>query len=162
MNNGITKIYSSPYNPQNNGKYDRFNQTLINCAKTMLIWSKFDQKFWDYAFNYVFDHDKGKFEAYSNKKVLLGFNFRAYNYIFMDYKNLMIHIVREATFEEDQPANFILNNNKITDNLYSSTIKLFSNDSDNTIEIESNLLMMNQVTTICKEFYQKQITNNKF
>jgi len=26
----------------------------------------------------VFDHDKGKFEAYSNKKVLLGFNFRAF------------------------------------------------------------------------------------
>jgi len=60
----------------------------------------------------------------------------------------MIYIVREATFEEDQPANFILNNNKLIDNLYSLIIKLFSDDTDNTIEIESNLLMMNQVTTI--------------
>ena len=51
-NNGITKIYFPPYNPQNNGRTERFNQTLINCAKTMLIWSKLDQKIWDYAVNY--------------------------------------------------------------------------------------------------------------
>lgn len=67
----------------------------------------------------------------------------------MDYKNLRIHLVREATFDEDQPAQLVLNNNKLTDNLYSPTNKLFSNDTDNAIEIESNLItMMNQVTTI--------------
>jgi len=50
--NGITKIYSPPYNPQNNGRTERFNQTLINCAKTMLTRSKLDQKIWDYAVYY--------------------------------------------------------------------------------------------------------------
>jgi len=53
LNNGITKLYSPPYNPENNGKAERFNQTLINCARTLLSWSKLDQKFWDYAINYA-------------------------------------------------------------------------------------------------------------
>ena len=165
--NGITKLYSPPYNPQNNGKAERFNQTLINCAKTMLTWSKLDQKFWDYTINYanhlyninphkgignaipnevffnkkidlkyirtfgcityykVFDQDKGKFEANSKKGVFLGFNFRTHCYIIMDYKNLKIHLVREAIFDEDQPANLTLNVNEFTDNLNSFPIKLF-------------------------------------
>jgi len=53
LKNGITKLYSPPYNPENNGKAERFNQTLINCARTLLSWSKLDQKFWDYAINYA-------------------------------------------------------------------------------------------------------------
>jgi len=133
--NGITKVYSSSYNPQNNGMAEKFNQTFINCAKTMLTWSKLDQKFWDYAVNYainlynilphkgidnvipneiffskqvdlkyirsfgcityykVFDQDKGKFEADSNKGVFLGFNFRTHCYTIMDDKTLKIHPV---------------------------------------------------------------------
>ena len=50
----------------------------------------------------------------------------------MDYKNLKIYLVREAAFDEDQSTQLVLNNNKLTDNLYSLTIKLFSNDIDNT------------------------------
>jgi len=53
LNNGITKLYSPPYNPENNGKAERFNQTLINCTRTLLSWSKLDQKFWVYAINYA-------------------------------------------------------------------------------------------------------------
>jgi len=50
---GIRKSYSQPYNPQNNGKSERFNYTLVNCAKTLLYWSKLDTKFWDYAVKYA-------------------------------------------------------------------------------------------------------------
>eukprot|EP00833_Pecoramyces_ruminatium_P004771 jgi/Orpsp1_1/1178803/evm.model.c7180000066800.1 len=53
LNHGITKLYSPPYNPQNNGKVERFNQTLVQCAKTLLSWSRLDIKFWDYAINYA-------------------------------------------------------------------------------------------------------------
>ena len=80
----------------------------------------------------VFDQDKGKFEADSNRGVFLEFDFRTHCYIIMDYKNLKIYLVREAAFDEDQPTQLVLNNNKLTDNLYSLTIKLFSNDIDNT------------------------------
>jgi len=46
-------LYSPPYNPQNNGKSERFNYTLVSCAKTLLYWSKLDTKFWDYAVKYA-------------------------------------------------------------------------------------------------------------
>eukprot|EP00833_Pecoramyces_ruminatium_P007370 jgi/Orpsp1_1/1181402/evm.model.c7180000077088.1 len=52
-NNGIYKVYSPPYNPENNGMAERFNQTLISCAKTLLAWSKLSENFWDYAILYV-------------------------------------------------------------------------------------------------------------
>jgi len=57
--NGITKIYSPPYNPKNNGLVERFNQTVISCAKTLQYWSKLSQNFWDYAViyaNYLYNH----------------------------------------------------------------------------------------------------------
>jgi len=50
--NGIAKIYSPPYNPENNGIAERFNQTLISCTKTLLSWSKHSENFWDYAITY--------------------------------------------------------------------------------------------------------------
>jgi len=51
--NGIQKIYSPPYNPENNGIAERFNQTLISCTKTLLYWSKLSENFWDYAIMYA-------------------------------------------------------------------------------------------------------------
>jgi len=52
-NNGIQKIYSPPYNPENNGITERFNQALISCAKTILFWSKLSENFWNYAVLYA-------------------------------------------------------------------------------------------------------------
>ena len=50
--NVIAKIYSPPYNPENNGIVERFNQTLISCTKTQLSLSKLSENFWDYAITY--------------------------------------------------------------------------------------------------------------
>ena len=51
--NGIKKIFSPPYNPENNGLAERFNQTLVNSAKTLLFWAKMSLDFWSYAIIYA-------------------------------------------------------------------------------------------------------------
>eukprot|EP00833_Pecoramyces_ruminatium_P014940 jgi/Orpsp1_1/1188972/evm.model.d7180000068605.1 len=56
--NGIYKDFSPPYNPENNGLVERFNQTIISSSKTMIYWSKMSDNFWDYAIkyaNYIFN-----------------------------------------------------------------------------------------------------------
>jgi len=66
--NGIYKEYSPPYNPENNGLAERFNQTIISCAKTLIYWSKLSSNFWDYAIiysNYLYNntpHSRNNFE----------------------------------------------------------------------------------------------------
>jgi len=80
-NNGIRKIYSPPYNPENNGLAERFNQTIISCAKTLLFWSKLSENFWDFAIiyaNYIYNKvphsgidNKIPEEIFYNKKVNL-------------------------------------------------------------------------------------------
>jgi len=35
--NGIKKVFSPPYNPQNNGVAERFNRTITSCTKTLLF-----------------------------------------------------------------------------------------------------------------------------
>jgi len=52
-NNGIRKIFSPAYNPENNGLAERFNQTIISCAKILLFWSKLSENFWDFAIIYA-------------------------------------------------------------------------------------------------------------
>jgi len=49
---GIKKVFSTPYNPQINGIAERYNQTLINSAKTLIHWSKLSLDFWSYAVTY--------------------------------------------------------------------------------------------------------------
>ena len=77
--NGILKTFSPSHNPQNNGIAERLNYTLVNCAKTLLQWSKMSIDFWDYAIKYanllynITPHkginNKIPNEIYYNKKV---------------------------------------------------------------------------------------------
>jgi len=45
-NNGITHLYFVTYNPQQNGKEERFQQTLIQCERALLNDSKLHYTFW--------------------------------------------------------------------------------------------------------------------
>jgi len=73
------KIYSPPYNPQNNSKSERFNYTLENCIKALLCWSMLDIIFWNFEaiyanFFYNNTPHKGKpnnisNELFYNKKI---------------------------------------------------------------------------------------------
>ena len=56
--NGIEKVFSPPYNPENNGLCERFNLTIVSCAKTLLYWSGLSENFWDFAIlyaNYIYN-----------------------------------------------------------------------------------------------------------
>jgi len=51
--NGIKKVFSPPYNPQNNGVAERFNRTITSCTKTLLFWAKLSLNFWEYAIKHA-------------------------------------------------------------------------------------------------------------
>jgi len=46
---GINFIHSTPGNSQQNGRAERLNQTLNNCATTLLNSAKLPLNFWDSA-----------------------------------------------------------------------------------------------------------------
>ena len=79
--NGISKEFSAPYNPQNNGIAERFNRTVTACTKTMLHWARLSLNFWEYAIKhatYIYNLVPHKSinnyipnEIYYNKKVNL-------------------------------------------------------------------------------------------
>ena len=81
--NGINKIFSPPYNPQNNGVAERFNRTITACAKTILYCAGLSLNFWEFAIKhatYIYNlipHKSIKNripnEIYFNKKVNLKF-----------------------------------------------------------------------------------------
>jgi len=48
-NHGISFIHTIPGYPQQNGRAERLNQTLNNCAKTLLNSAKLPLSFWDSA-----------------------------------------------------------------------------------------------------------------
>jgi len=55
-NNGIIKLNSIEYNPQENGKAERFQETLIHAARALLNDARLNYKFWEDAIktaNYI-------------------------------------------------------------------------------------------------------------
>ena len=78
---GISRQYSAPRTPQQNGVVERKNRTLVEAARTMLSQSKLPIYFWAEAVNTACytqnrtlinrDHDKTPYEIMANRKPTL-------------------------------------------------------------------------------------------
>ncbi|KAK9064963.1 hypothetical protein SSX86_016346 [Deinandra increscens subsp. villosa] len=78
---GITRQFSSPYTPHQNGVVERKNRTIIESARTMLVDSNLKLSFWAKAVNtacYVLNRallvkhaNKTPFELFSKQKLVL-------------------------------------------------------------------------------------------
>ena len=137
--NGISKFYSPPYNPENNGLIERFNQTVISCAKTLLFWSKLSQNFWDYAVvyaNYLYNHTPH-----------YGINYKIPNELFL---NKRIHISHLRTF--GCIANYYIENdnniNKMDPKSKKGIFLGYKETSNSYIVMDFNNYKIHQVSTI--------------
>jgi len=93
---GINKIYSHPYNPENNDLVERFNQTIMSCTKTLLYWSKLFENNWNFTIQYanylynktphLISEKSIPYEIFFNEKVKID-HIRAFGCIAY-YKNL--------------------------------------------------------------------------
>ena len=78
---GISRQFSAPRTPQQNGVVERKNRTLIEAARTMLSESRLPMYFWTEAVNTACytqnrtlitkDHEKTPYELMANKKPTL-------------------------------------------------------------------------------------------
>eukprot|EP00833_Pecoramyces_ruminatium_P001026 jgi/Orpsp1_1/1175058/evm.model.c7180000052477.2 len=103
---GIIQLYTIPYNPQQNGRAESLNCTLISYAIALLQDEKLSKRFWENAIetvNYVHNRlshrgnlNKIPYEILTNKVV--------------DYSQLRIILSRTVEFFEDDFANFKLAN----------------------------------------------------
>lgn len=50
---GIKHEHIVPYTPQHNGVAERYNRTLLDRARSMLLWSGLGVTFWEYALRYA-------------------------------------------------------------------------------------------------------------
>ena len=137
--NGIIKIYSPPYNPENNGLVERFNQTVISCAKTLLFWSKLSQNFWDYAViyaNYLYNHAPHS-----------GINYKIPNEIFFNKKVNINHIRTFGCI-----TNYYIENNNNKNKMYPNSKKGillgYKETSNSYIVMDFDDYKIHQVSTI--------------
>ena len=63
----ITQQFTTPYNPQENGRAERFNGILISAAKSLLNDSKLSKEFWVYAIDTANIHNRIPHSGIHNK-----------------------------------------------------------------------------------------------
>ena len=106
-----------------------------------------------------------KFEPNSRKGIFLGIKFNTNCYIIMDREDQRIHLVREATFLEDEPSKYTfrylhekqLNNNNFTyNNLVINYDAPYDNNNNNT-EYDINNDNKHTTTTLLTTTYVLQI-----
>jgi len=79
--NGIQQQFTIPYNPQQNGRIERFNGTIISTAKVLLKDTKLSRQFWEDAVataNYI--HNRIPHHGIKNK---ISFDYSNLRYYFM-------------------------------------------------------------------------------
>eukprot|EP00833_Pecoramyces_ruminatium_P005940 jgi/Orpsp1_1/1179972/evm.model.c7180000071638.1 len=147
-NNGIVHQFTIPYNPQQNGRSERFNGTLINSAKALLNESKLSREFWEYAVdtaNYIHNriphhgiNNKVPYELLFHKKVdyshFKTFGCRVFFYIPKSFRNKFDNNASPGIFlgyhsYSNAYKILDLSSNKI---ILSRTVEFFENNPGNT------------------------------
>ena len=120
---------------------------------------KYVETFGCIAYYKNFSQSKGKFEPNSKKGIFLGFNFNSHSYIIMDYNDLSYHLVPEAVFDEDTPANFFIPDSVEDKEDTIFFYRFYTNTTDvNEIRLHLNL---NPSKTITLSYKKIPITNKK-
>jgi len=165
--NGIIQQFTVPFNPAQNGRSERFNGTLIYCAKSLLNESKLSHNFWEFAVdtaNFIHNrlphqgiNNKIPYEILYNKPVNYNnfrvFGCRVYFFIPKEFRSKFDNNSHPGIFlgySENTKAYKILDiiNHKI---ILSRTVEFLENQPGNTYFHYTN-----------NEFREADYTNNNF
>eukprot|EP00877_Chromochloris_zofingiensis_P013964 jgi/Chrzof1/8821/Cz03g25230.t1 len=103
---GIIAQHTVPYSPQQNGKAERLNRTLLDKARSMLADARLPSQLWGeaVAFAQIPKEKRGKLDPRSQRGIMVGYepNVKGYRLLLPD--NTII-VSRDVVFDEgDQPG----------------------------------------------------------
>jgi len=167
--NGITHLFSIPHNPQQNGKIERFNETLITASKSILNESKLHYKFWEDAVSTVChiynrlphsgNHNNIPYEIifrspvkYDNLRV---FGCKVFYYLPKSFRNKFENNAVPGVFLGYSENGYKILDTQNNKTIYSRTVDFFENDLDHALNNPNSQNFSNKVPKSGNAFENK-------